>query len=72
MERIIIADSGLTGVVEYNAEADAEFWQDGIIESRTIMRPGGIMVIKNNVPHMGCVQVDGPEKVKKLVCKIEV
>ena len=68
----LYADAGLTSVGEYNAEADAEFWQDGIIESRTIMRQGSIMVIKNNVPHMGCVQIGGPEKVKKLVCKIEV
>ena len=68
----LYAGVGLTSAGEYNAEADAEFWQDGIIESRTIMRAGSIMVIKNNVPHMGCVQIDGAEKVKKLVCKVEV
>ena len=68
----LYAGSGLTSVGEYNEEADAEFWRDGIIESKTIMRPGSIMVIKENVPHMGCVQIGGPEKVKKLVCKIEV
>ncbi|WP_196801828.1 YhcH/YjgK/YiaL family protein [Pseudobutyrivibrio ruminis] len=68
----LYAGSGLTSAGEYNVESDAEFWQDGIIESRTIMRPGSIMVIKENVPHMGCVQVGGPEKVKKLVCKVEV
>ena len=68
----LYAGAGLASVGEYNAEADAEFWQDGIIESRTIMRQGSIMVIKNNVPHMGCAQIDGPAKVKKLVCKVEV
>lgn len=68
----LYAGAGLTSVGEYNAEADAEFWRDGIIEARTIMRAGSVMVIKNNVPHMGGVWIDGPEKVKKLVCKVEM
>ena len=52
--------------------------EDCIIESHRnhidvqFVISGSIMVIKNNVPHMGCVQIDEPEKVKKLDCKVEV
>ena len=68
----LYSKSSLTSAGDYNVEADTEFWKDGIIESRTIMRPGSIMVIKNNIPHMGGVQIEGPENVKKLICKIDV
>lgn len=57
---------------EYDVEKDAEYWQGGIEASHTILLPGSLIVVYNVQPHKGAIQVDEPERVKKVVGKIEV
>lgn len=62
----------LTSTGEYNAEKDAEFWRDGVVASHSVLVPGSLIVVYNGQPHKGAIIHGKIEKVKKLVCKIEV
>lgn len=62
----------MTSTGEYNAEKDAEFWQGGVVASHSVLVPGSFIVVYNGQPHKGTMVHGKSEKVKKLVCKIEV
>ena len=62
----------LTSTGEYNEDKDAEYWHDGVESSYSILSPGSLIVIYANQPHKGAIACDKAERVKKLVCKIEV
>jgi len=62
----------LTSVGTYDEEKDAEFWKDGIVSNHSILVPGSFIVIYANQPHKGAIKHKRSEKVKKLVCKIEI
>ena len=64
--------SCLTSSGDNNSEKDAEFWQDGIVSNQSILVPGSLIVVMNNQPHKGAIVHRRTERVKKLVCKIEV
>lgn len=64
--------NGLTYLGEYNEENDTEYYQGGFVASHSVLVPGSLIVVYNGKPHKGAIQWDKPEKVKKLVCKIEV
>ena len=64
--------AGLTRASEYNEVSDAEFWNGGTVATNSILGPGSLIVVNAGQPHKGCIALNGPEKVKKLVCKIEV
>lgn len=63
---------GLTCFGRYNEKKDTDFWQDGLVSSQCLLVPGSLIVIYNGQPHKGTIQYEKPEKVKKLVCKIEI
>ena len=63
--------AGLTSAGIYNEEKDAEFWQEGIVTSHSLLVPGSLIVVYANQPHKGAIIHGKAEKVKKLVCKIE-
>ena len=62
----------LTSTGEYNVEKDAEFWQGGVVASHSVLMPGSLIVVYSNQPHKGAIIHKEAEKIKKLVCKIEV
>ena len=62
----------LTSKGIYNSEKDTEYWQGGIVASQSVLVPGSLVVVYNNQPHKGAIIHKQVEKVKKLVCKIEV
>lgn len=62
----------LTSAGTYNPEIDFEYWQGGIEASQSILNPGSLIVVFNGQPHKGAIQISSPEKVKKLICKIEI
>lgn len=64
--------TGLTSAGKHNFEKDVEYWKDGIVASHIVLIPGSLLVVYNGQPHKGAIQNGKPEKVKKLVCKIEV
>lgn len=64
--------SGLTAMEEYNSERDVEYWQNGIILTHNVLVPGSIIVVYNGQPHKGAINVKSSNRVKKLVCKINI
>lgn len=62
----------LTSTGEYNNKKDAEYWNDGIVATRSVLIPGSLIVVMSNQPHKGAILHKQSEKVRKLVCKIEV
>ncbi|MBR5022772.1 MAG: YhcH/YjgK/YiaL family protein [Oscillospiraceae bacterium] len=62
----------LTSSGIYNAEKDVEYWRDGFVSSYNILNPGSLIVVYNGQPHKGAIKHGKTEKVKKLVCKIEI
>ncbi len=62
----------LTSACEYNVEKDVDFWYRGIEVSCSILNPGGLIVIYHGQPHKGAIIWGKPEKVRKVVCKIDV
>ena len=62
----------LTGAGVYDADKDAEFWQGGQKETLSVLVPGSIIVVYNGQPHKGAIKYQTKEKVKKLVCKVEI
>lgn len=64
--------NGLTSTGAYDVGKDAEYWQEGIVACRSILVPGSMIVVYNGQPHKGAIKLDNKERVKKLVCKIDV
>lgn len=62
----------LTGTGEYHSEKDVEYWQGGIIASQYVLVPGSLLVVYSDQPHKGAISFGKPEKVRKLVCRVEV
>lgn len=62
----------LTSLGDYNEANDVELWKDGIVASESIIVPGSIIIVNNNLPHKGAIIFNKKEKVKKVVCKLEV
>ena len=70
-EELIVYDPGfLTSLGPYDEEKDVEYWQNGLIGSRSILVPGSMIVVYNNQPHKGGIIHRQSEDVRKLVCKI--
>lgn len=66
------ASNCLIPIGEYNMEHDIELWNGGILASSCLLNPGSVIVVYNGQPHKGgIICTDKPEKIKKLVCKIE-
>ena len=68
----VYSTSCLTSTGCYNEEKDAEYWRDGMVSSHSILAPGSLIVVYNGQPHKGAIVHGRTEKVKKLVCKIEL
>lgn len=56
----------------YDKIRDTEYWLNGQVATQSLLIPGSLIVIFNGQPHKGGVSSSKSEKVKKLVCKIEV
>lgn len=56
----------------YNTEKDADYWKDGIVATQNILVPGSLVVVMVGQPHKGAITKKRRDKVKKLVCKIDV
>ena len=68
----IYATHCLTSTGIYDSEKDAEYWKNGAVVSHNVLVPGSLIIIHNNQPHKGAIIHKETEKVRKLVCKIEV
>lgn len=66
----VYSSRGLTSGGEYDADKDTDYWQDGIIESQSILLSGSLIVVYNGQPHKCEIKIGNTETVKKLVCKI--
>lgn len=62
----------LTCAGNYNEDRDVDYWKDGQEASQSILIPGSLIVVSNGQPHKGAIRFLKPEKVKKVVYKIEV
>ena len=68
----IYSTSCLSPVGEYNYEKDVELWKNGKEASCNVLLPGSLIIVYNNQPHKGAIQIEKPENIKKVVCKIDV
>ncbi len=68
----IYSTNCLTSTGKYNDVKDVEFWQGGVLVSHSVLVPGSLVVVYNGQPHKGAMIHKKSEKVKKIVCKIEV
>ena len=68
----MFAPGCLTCAGVYDEEKDVEFWQSGVAASHSVLSPGSLIVVYRNQPHKGAMIHGKQEKVKKLVCKIEL
>lgn len=66
------ATTCLSSLGKYDPEKDVEYWSNGMIETQSILIPGSLIVVKNGQPHKGAIISTNPERVKKLVCKINI
>lgn len=72
-EEFKIYDSScLTHKGVYNSDVDADYWQNGIVSSKSILIPKSTIIVYNNQPHKGAINCRESIRVKKLVCKISV
>lgn len=56
----------------YDAQKDAEYWRGGVTETQSVLVPGSLIVVLNGQPHKGAICCGAVERVKKLVCKVQV
>lgn len=68
----IYSTSCLSSSGKYDNNKDADYWLGGQVVSQNILVPGSLIVVLNGQPHKGAISCSVAEKVKKLVCKLEV
>ncbi len=70
-EELNVTDiSGLKLDIEYSEEADIMFWEPKRNMMRMILTPGAYVVLYPQNAYMGCISVNSPVKVKKIVGKV--
>ena len=62
----------LSGGDIYDNVKDVEYWGDGKAVTQSLLIPGSLIVVYNGQPHKGAISVSKAEKVRKLVCKIDI
>lgn len=64
--------SSLINTGYYNSDKDVECWENGIVSTCSLLVPGSLIVVHNGQPHKGAIQWKRSEKVRKLICKIDI
>ncbi|MHC5119444.1 MAG: YhcH/YjgK/YiaL family protein, partial [Planctomycetota bacterium] len=63
---------GLTEESPYAVDKDIAFYQSAPEMSKLILKPGMFAIFWPNEPHMPCRSINNPEKVKKIVVKVQM
>ena len=63
---------GLTEESPYDGEKDLAFYQNEPAMSRLHLKQGMFAIFWPNEPHMPCRSINNPEKVKKIVVKVQM